>query len=122
MALTVAGFGVVIVVLGAFGLAWPGRLQGWITGWNPGVRYAIAVGLRVMLGAALLASAGASRFPAAMRALGAVALAAAVVLALMGPSRLESLVQWWAKRSFTVIRVWCALALGFGAFLVHAVR
>jgi hypothetical protein len=77
--------------------------------------------MRVGLGLLLLVAAEESRFPNPLRILGAITLVAAVAIALMGSTRLQRMIDWWGRRSPTLIRISLALALLFGLFLVFAV-
>lgn len=119
MALIAMGFGLLIAVLGAAGLLQPGRLQRWVAEWPAGPRYVVAVSLRLVLGVALLLAAEASRYPTGVRVLGWITLAAAAVLALMGPKRLDRLVPLWTRRPAGEIRAWSGLALMIGLFLIY---
>lgn len=120
MAAIVMAFGALIAVLGAAGVLAPGRLQRWIAAWPQIPRYAVAVGIRLVLGIALLSAAEVSRYPVGLRVLGWITLAAAVVLAILGPTRLDRLVRWWTERADSEIRAWSAVAVGLGLFLVYA--
>jgi hypothetical protein len=73
------------------------------------------------LGAALLLIAPESRYPTALRVIGAVALAAAGSGALLGRERATRFISWWMARGHGFVRGWCAVAGIFGAFLVIAV-
>lgn len=82
----------------------------------------VAVGIRVVMGVAMINVAPASRFPSAFYVIGWIALIAAVVAAGLGRRRLQAFVDWWIDR-FTpaLVRVWIALAFLFGGFLMYAV-
>ncbi len=75
---------------------------------------------RLVFGATLLATASSSRFPTALCVLGAVALAVALILAPLGPSRVDSMFRGWLGRPTGVLRAWFAAGIPFGAFLVYA--
>jgi hypothetical protein len=53
-------------------------------------------------------------------AVGAIALFAAFVLALLGERRVDSMLQWWFQRPMAALRAWFAAAVLFGGFLVYA--
>jgi hypothetical protein len=82
----------------------------------------LAVGMRVVMGLALLTVAPVSRFPTALYVIGWIALIAAVVAVCLGRRRLQAFIDWWIER-FTpaLVRVWIGLAFAFGAFLIYAV-
>lgn len=122
MTLVIELLGIAVAALGALGLVRPQRLIGFATSiWNSGAGLPAAVAIRVLLGAALLATASASRFPTPFRVLGALSLVAAVAAPLLGRERLRRFVDWWAGRPATFVRAWALVALGFGAFLVCGV-
>ena len=81
-----------------------------------------AVGIRLVLGIALLVAAPASPYPAAFTVVGWIAIAAAVVGALLGRQRLQRFAQWWIDHfGPKATRAWLVLALGFAAFLIYGV-
>jgi len=119
MPYVVACFGVLVVVLGLIGVAWPRHLIGVIVGLPPRVRLYVAVSVRLVLGGVFILAAPDCRFPTAILVIGIIAIVAAVTLALLGADRLESMVRWWAQRSGDVTRWWCVAAVLFGGFLVY---
>ena len=83
--------------------------------------YVLAVVVRLLLGAVLIAYAPQSAFPLALRILGIVAIAAAIGILLMGPARLRRLIEWLLTRADSLARPAGVVAVVFGAFLVYAV-
>jgi hypothetical protein len=80
-----------------------------------------AVAVRLLLGSALIIAAPGSRFPLIFQILGWIAIAAAVVLALMGRDRLSRFVSWFERISPLMTRVWLLFGLAFGGFLIYGV-
>jgi len=78
----------------------------------------LAVGARIVLGVVLILVAPESRFPFAFQLLGWVALIAAVVLPLVGRSRISNLLEWFECRPRGWIRGWLLFGLMFGGFLI----
>lgn len=79
-----------------------------------------AVGIRLVLGVALLVAAPASPYPLAFTIVGWIAIAAAVVGLLLGRQRLQRFAQWWIDRfSPAGTRAWLVIALAFAAFLIY---
>ena len=68
---------------------------------------------RAVLGIALLVGP-----EVAFRILAALTLLGAVALPVMGPARLEALVDWGSRLPDWRIRLWCAVVVAFGAFLL----
>ena len=81
-----------------------------------------AVGIRLVLGVALLVAAPAAPYPLAFTVVGWIAIVAAVVGAALGRRRLQRFAQWWIDR-FTpaATRVWLVIAAAFAAFLIYGV-
>ena len=81
----------------------------------------VAVGLRAVLGIALIIVAPASRFPDVFYILGLITVGAAVVALMLGADRLRRIIEWWVNRTEPFIRVWALVAAAFGAFLIYGV-
>ncbi len=114
--------GVIVAVLSAWGLAVPDRLIALVSSamherWG----MLVAVIVRLLLGAALILAAPASRFPALFEILGWLAIVAAVVLLVMGRDRMRALIGWFAGMPSAAVRIWLAFGLAFGGCLVYGV-
>ena len=120
MALILILLGILITGIGAVGVAQPQRLVAPFLSWQPRARFYIAVGTRLVLGAVFVLAASGSRFPTLILTLGVIAIAAAICFLLLGPKRVEVLVQWWFKQSSGFLRSWFVVAILFGAFLVYS--
>jgi len=79
-----------------------------------------AVVVRVILGAALIGCAAASKYPTAILIIGWVTIVAAVVLAIMGRANFKRLMSWALGVSSSFARMGGILAIFFGGFLVYA--
>lgn len=83
-----------------------------------GIYFAVIV--RVILGAALIVAAPASRFPTVFLIVGWVAIIAAVAVISIGRQGLRRFVNWWIERFQPAgIRLWVLVALVFGGFLIY---
>ena len=112
--------GVLIVLMGAWGVVSPSGLTGLVKRFgSPGGMWAAAA-IRLVLGAALWFAAAESRAPLLLKALGVIAIVAAVVLALLGADRFKALVDWWAKIGPGSQRAWGLVAVAFGAAILWA--
>jgi hypothetical protein len=116
MASLVVLLGVLIAAFGLAGLTAPQRVVGGILSWQPRSRFYFAVGSRLAFGVVLLMAASACRFSTVISALGVVA---ALILAPLGSSRVDSMFQWWLQRPMAVLRAWFAAAIPFGLFLAY---
>jgi uncharacterized membrane protein YjfL (UPF0719 family) len=117
----VAAVGTVIALLCIWGLFSPQKLVDYVKGVMDDSRgLAIAVGMRILLGLALLVAAGSSQFPQIFQVLGWLALAAAVVLLIVGAELPRKLIAGVAAMNPLLIRVWLLFGVAFGAFLSFA--
>lgn len=119
MKLIVAGFGVLIVLVGLLGLVSPARFRALFERMTSQTRFLAAIILRLGLGALLWIVADALRFPQLMRILAAISIIAAVGILIMGRERLDRLVDWWLARSDGLLRLSTFFAAAFGGFLVY---
>lgn len=120
MAILVVIFGVIITLLGAFGLVSPARFLVFLGSWRSVSRVYLAIAIRVFFGLVLILSAPSCRFPEVIRVLGIIAVVAAVVATFMGSRRVGSLIEWWCRKPPLFIRAWTFIALAFGLFLIYA--
>lgn len=85
---------------------------------RPGILY-LAVGIRLLLGVALIVAAPDSLFPVLFRIVGVVAILAALALPIMGIERIRRLVGWFAALPPLALRLWLVFGFAFGAFLIY---
>lgn len=113
--------GLLIGAIGAAGVSSPAWIAALASSfWRSPRRLYLAAGARLLFGLLLLLGAPASRFPAAVCAIGLVAVASALLLPIVGFTRVRSFVDWWVARPEAFIRGWSGFALALGAFLVWA--
>ena len=121
MRYVVAAVATLLIAISGLGVLAPERLVAIVSAWPPDTRLYVAVGTRLVLGVIFLLGASACRFPAVIYGVGILALAAALVLVLLGEPRVDALVHWWCEQPALVIRAWCVLAvLVGGLFLIAA--
>ena len=122
MTLVVALFGAALLGLGIFGLVRPRGLVAFFRSvWQSRPGLYSAIGMRVVFGLLLLATASESRFPQVFRVIGVISLVAAAIAPFLGFARLRRFVQWSCERPPGMICAWSLVTLGFGAFLIYAV-
>ena len=97
-----------------FEFARPMLEQGWLM--------FLAVGIRLVLGIALLLVAEASAFPLAFEILGWATIAAAVALPFIGMTRVKTLIDWVETLPTIAIRLWVVVGIALGGFLLLGVR
>jgi len=121
MSFVVAGFSLAILAIGVLGLASPDALMAFVRRWQTPLGIWIAAAFRVTFGVVFWLAAPSSRVPVLLKILGAVSVLSGVALPLLGLSRFEAIVSWWAGRSAVFKRMWAVVALAFGGFLLWAV-
>jgi len=119
---------VLIVFAGAIGLLCvvgvgsPAALMGLVKrAWNGGSGIYGAVGGRLVLGALMIFLAPSSRFPDAFQILGGISVVAAVVIAFMGRSRVDAMIEGFASFSPMALRIWLLFGAAFAGFLIYGV-
>ena len=118
----VLGFGLLICGLSVWGVYAPRKLVALVRRVvdEPSGIY-FAVGVRVVMGVALIIAAPRSQFPRVFEVVGWITLAAAVGLVFVGQDRIRRLIAWFEGFPTAVTRVWLVFGIAFGAFLVLGV-
>ena len=86
---------------------------------HPGAKW-FAAGIRLVLGALLLAGSGTAAHPAAVAAVGALLVAVGAVLAVLPRPRFEALARWGIGLSPATVRLAGVAALALGAWLAFS--
>ena len=120
MNLIVALIGWIIVAIGLLGIARPHLIPTAVLAWPPDLLVYITVGTRIVLGLLLFFAAPSCRLPRFTRVIGVIAVLSGIVSALIGASRLESIVQWMSAKPSGVIRLMYTLDIILGAFLAYS--
>jgi hypothetical protein len=108
------------MAISALGVIAPERLVAIVTDWPPDTRLYVAVGTRLVIGVVFVAGASKCRVPAVIYGVGILALAAALLLVLLGEPHLDALIRWWSQQPALTIRAWCVLAGLVGALVLYA--
>ncbi|MBT8144843.1 MAG: hypothetical protein KJO55_09090 [Gammaproteobacteria bacterium] len=122
MAIAVALFAILIIVLSLWGVILPGKLISFVTGFmrNPASVW-FAAGIRLVLAALLWFSAPLSATPLVFQVLAIIAVIAAIGLVLAGHDRLLGLVERVARWPEHLLRLYILLGVLFGAFLLWSI-
>jgi hypothetical protein len=121
MAFVAFVLGALTAVIGAVGVIAPSVLATATAAFHGGFGLALTAALRVLLGAALVVAAPASRAPLVFRGLGAVTLAIGLLTPLIGVDRFDDLLDWWAALDPLTARVWSACAAAIGAAIAYGI-
>jgi len=103
-----------VACLGAVGVASPPRLLAIVQKFQSPAGLYVAMALRLALGFCLFLAAPASRSPDVLRILGVVIMVTGLITPVFGLERFRRLLTWWASHGSGFIRLWAAVALGFG--------
>lgn len=87
---------------------------------TPGLFYAV-VAVRSAMGLGLILAASNSRWPRALRALGAVVCLQGLSATLLGLDHARAVMEWEGMQGHGLLRAGAALALASGGFIVFAV-
>jgi uncharacterized protein YjeT (DUF2065 family) len=112
-------FGALICLAGLVILIAPEKFKSVMNNWTGQPRFLLAVIVRVVIGAILLAEAANLKFPFAMKIIGGISIVAAIGILLIGQDRLDRFIAYWMRLSDKVLRIWSVFALAFGAFLIY---
>ena len=87
---------------------------------TPGLLYT-AVAVRSAMGLGLILAASSSRWPWALRALGAVVCLQGLSFTLLGLVHARAIMEWEGMQGSALLRAGAAVALACGAFILFAV-
>lgn len=121
MSLVALALCLAIAGVGAVGIVSPPRLLDLVRRFQSQRGVLIVGVVRVLLGVALFLAAPGSRAPDLLRPLGLLVVLIGFVTPLFGPERFRRLLDWWAELGPTPLRLWSAVACGFGLALAWAV-
>lgn len=117
----VAGFGLLVICVGAFVLVQPLGLKGFSDVFLTSSGLWFAAGLRLVVGVLLWISAAASRTPRVLRVFGALFVLGGILLPVVGLERMQAVAEWGAGQDASVLRGVGLMATAMGAFFVWSV-
>ena len=120
MASVVAGFGVLIALMGVAAMAVPQLMRELAASMrNPRALYG-AMAARIVVGVFFLVASDACARPLAVGTIGVLLLVAAFWGLFVGVGTLEAMLDRFLALPDGVWRVWAGMAVAFGAFVVYA--
>ena len=120
MSIIVLVVGALIVAMGMAALVAPSTLKRLLHHLTKADRFYVVAVLRFAIGAIFLLAARSTRLPIFVTVVGAVSIAAGVLIPILGAARLKAIVDWWLARGDIVLRLWGLVACAFGLLLVWA--
>ena len=120
---TLLVFGGLLCFGSAMGLISPNWLRATVrSAWAAPKAMPMAIGVRLLLGSALIYYAPNTEFPTLLRVFGVFGLCAAVGLPLLGWQRVDNILQWIDSWPAWVLRVCLLLGAAAGIFLLYVAR
>lgn len=113
--------GSLTALIGVIGVIAPSVLAAMASALHGPLGLALATTIRLLLGAALFVAAPASRAPLAFRALGAATFAVGLLTPLIGVTRFDALLDWWATLDPILARTWSACAAAIGTLIAYGI-
>jgi hypothetical protein len=120
MQIVVMLLGILVAAIGGLGIVYPAALMRFVATWQSPPRLYVAALMRLLFGIVLIVAAPSCRASGIVRAIGILAVIAVIVFFLLGTERSRSIIRWWSNRSTWFTRLWAAIAMGFGVFLIYA--
>jgi hypothetical protein len=115
-------FGCAVCGLSIWAMAAPWQLRKLVRATTEStLGYYLAVGVRLLLGIALIQVAPGSGFPLVFAIIGWLSIVAAIGLLLAGRNLQRKVVAWFDRWSDSAIRAWLILGVAFGVFLVYGI-
>lgn len=121
MALVAFILGSLTALAGVVGLVAPGLLAGLVGTLTGPLGLGLAAATRLLLGAALVVAAPASRAPTFFRVLGIVIFALGILTPLIGVARFDALLHAWTAMPRWRMRLWSGCAAAFGAAVAYGI-
>jgi len=119
--LIVSVVSIFVAGMGVLGLASPTRMISFVSRWQSKTGLWVAFIIRLAFGISLWLVAPTSRAPVVLQVLAVVSVVSALVLPLLGVSRFKSFLSWWSSQSPAFMRVWLAVAVVLGVFILWSV-
>jgi hypothetical protein len=119
--LIVSVISIFVAGMGVLGLISPAKMVSFVSRWQSKTGLWAAFIVRLAFGISLWLVAPASRAPVVLQVLAVVSMVSALVLPLIGVTRFKSILSWWFSRSPGFMRVWLAVAVVFGVFILWSV-
>ena len=120
MLLLVKLLGISIVGLGIIFLIDPKVMKAYIAFWEPAKRLRIGAIISFLVGIIFLLAVAQAKFPGVIIALGIVSLIKGITLFILNPLKTKSMMNWWAQRSDSFIRMYALFALAIGMLIIYS--
>ena len=120
MLLLVRLFGISIVGFGIIFLIDPKVMKAYIAFWEPEKRLRIGAIISLLAGIIFLSAAAQAKLSGVIIALGIVSLIKGIILFILKPLKTKSMMNWWAQKSDSFIRMYALFALAVGMLIIYS--
>ena len=117
----VAGFGVVVLWIGAWAVIDPRALESFADLFLTPTGLWMAVALRLTVGLLMIMAAAGSRMPVTLRVLGALIFLSGLALPVVGLDRMLAVAAWGSSQSDLTLRLVGLVVAALGGFVAWAV-
>lgn len=121
MAILVKLFGIAIVVMGIIFLINPKVLRQYVTFWKQRKRLYMGGILALLIGIIFLLAASQCRLAGIIIIFGILSILKGVFYFAVGQKKLDSMLNWWQKRSLPAVRLYAIIIVALGALLIYSV-
>ena len=121
MLILVKLIGILFVGLGVIFLLNPKSMKQYVAFVLKGKRIYLCGMLRILIGVIFLLAASQCRLSGVIIILGILTLIKGLMVFVLGPEKIKSILNWWAKKSDSVIRLLSIIAIAIGALIIYSV-
>jgi len=121
MVMLVKLLGIIIVIFGVSYLVNPNIIKPYMAFWRKGKRLYLGGALSLLIGIVLLLAASQCRWRGFIVAFGILSVAKGIWLLVISQEKAISILDWWAKRPITFLRVHAIFAVALGVLLIYSV-
>ena len=112
--------GIVIMIMGVAYFAEPKIMKWLLNFFRQGERIYIAGIMRLVLGIIFLLSARQCDMTWIIILISIVFIAGSLLIFVLGPRRLNPIIEWWEKLPVWVLRILAVVMLAFGGLIIYA--
>ena len=114
-------FGIFLVGFGVAYLIKPNIIKQYMAFWKIGKRLYLGGALALLIGIIFLFAAAQCRWRGIIVAFGILSVAKGIWLLVISQEKAISILDWWAKRPITFLRVHAIFAVALGVLLIYSV-